>query len=133
MRFSLAALTLCLCLGCGGSEPTTTVTGKVTYEGKPVTSGVINFRAVNGGDPFGGGLQTDGTYKTELPAGEYLVRIDSPPEYSQGMDAEGRLSVPKEVSPRQVPVEYGSFEGSGLKATIKDEGPQTVDFPLPVE
>ena len=132
MRFALAALITCFCIGCGGGPATTNVSGTVTFEGKPVTSGLINFRAPSGGRPLGGGLQSDGAYEAELPAGDYLVRIDSPPEYSQEVDAEGRLAVPKEVSPRQLPIEYASFEGSGLTATVSaDESSQQINFKLP--
>jgi hypothetical protein len=131
MRFSLAALVVCACLGCNGGEHTTTVTGTVTFEDKPVTSGVINFRSASGSSALGGGIQPDGSYKADLPAGEYLVRIDSPPQYSQEVDAEGRMSVPKEISPRQVPVDYGSFEGSGLKLSVSgDASSMTKNFAL---
>src|SRR4051794_32099560 len=62
--------------GCGGDSKTV-VQGKVTYNGNPVTTGLINFQP-DKGRPFGGAIQSDGTYTYELPPGNYKVRIDAP-------------------------------------------------------
>ncbi|HEX6961089.1 MAG TPA: hypothetical protein VF175_04430, partial [Lacipirellula sp.] len=70
-----------LLFGCGGGEPVTEVHGTITFNGKPVTAGLINFQA-EGGQPLGGEIQSDGTYRYELPPGEYQVRIDTPPAAS---------------------------------------------------
>ena len=124
---SSLALASAALVGCGGGADTTTVSGAVTYSEKPVTSGLINFIAVSG-RPLGGGIDSDGTYSVELPPGEYQVRIDSPPEFPAGYK-EG--DPPPKLPPRQVPEKYASFNSSGLTATVKDEGSQTMDFKLP--
>jgi len=114
--------------GCDNGPKTYTVSGKVTYKGEPVTSGLINFRAP-GQQPTGGAIQSDGTYQFELPAGEYQVRIDTPPAMPPGWK-EG--DPPTQMGPRLVPEKFSSFATSGLTATVSGEDSvQTVDFSLP--
>jgi hypothetical protein len=124
---ALVALSCLLVLGCGGKEGTSTVSGKVTYQGQPVTDGLINF-VTNGGRPLGGSIGADGTYSTQLPPGEYKVRIDTPPEFPAGYKEGDPL--PK-LPPRQVPEKYANFNSSGLTATVKGDGSQTIDFAIP--
>jgi hypothetical protein len=73
-------------------------------------------------------IQSDGTYSFDLPAGEYKVRIDTPPALPAGWK-EGDPAPPP--APRLVPEKYASYTSSGLTATINDSGSQTVDFTLP--
>lgn len=117
---ALAALSL---TGCGG-DSATTVHGKVTYKGQPVTSGLINFQ-LSGGKVYGGEIGSDGSYSYELPPGEYRVRIDAPgprPPWKEG-DPE-----PK-PTPRLAPEKYADYASSGLTATVTDSS-QQLDFPL---
>jgi hypothetical protein len=123
------AFGLVACLGCGDAGPARTIVrGKITSGGKPVVSGVINFLAT-GGQPLGGGIGSDGTYEFPLPAGEYQVRIDSPPAVpSDWKETDG----PPKLGPRLVPEKYAAFATSGLTATVKEQGEsQTIDFALP--
>ncbi|MCC6493071.1 MAG: hypothetical protein IT424_08615 [Pirellulales bacterium] len=118
-------LTVVLLAGCDSGPATYDVSGKITYQGEPVTSGLINFRA--DGQPLrGGGIQADGTYQFNLPAGAYQVRIDTPPALPAGWK-EG--DPPAKMGPRQVPEKFGSFETSGLTATV-DENTETINFDL---
>lgn len=50
--------------GCSGNPSTAKVTGKVTYDGGPVTSGSVTFAPVSGteGKPATGVVQSDGSY-----------------------------------------------------------------------
>ncbi|MBN1395249.1 MAG: hypothetical protein JW959_09515 [Pirellulales bacterium] len=49
--------------GCGESRPNTaSVSGKVTYQGKPVTTGRITFYPVDGSRPAMAAINEDGTY-----------------------------------------------------------------------
>lgn len=125
-RNVVAFVAIALIAGCDSGPETNSVNGKITYQGKPVTSGLINFRP-QGGRPLGGGIQPDGTYQFDLPAGTYEVRIDSPGALPAGWK-EG--DPPGQMGPRQVPEKFASFS-SGLTATINDSGAQTVDFELP--
>jgi hypothetical protein len=69
----VAIALLPLAAGCGRS---TTVTGNVSYEGKPVSHGAITFLPADGrGATFGGPI-TDGQYRVEgLTPGEKIVQI----------------------------------------------------------
>src|SRR5262245_29496822 len=86
---SFLALAGLICLsfvglaGCGKSGNTTTVSGNISYNGKSVPGGLINFLA-QGARPQGGAINPDGTYSFELPPGDYQVRIDTPPPLPAG-------------------------------------------------
>ena len=122
----LGCIALALALGCGGPS-TTTVYGKITYQGKPATSGLINFKA-DKQKPIGGGIQPDGSYEYDLPVGAYQVRIETPPQPPAGWK-EGDPTT--KMGPRQIPEKYGDFVGSGLTVTVTDDaGSQEVDFNL---
>jgi hypothetical protein len=126
-RFVLAIAATGLACGCGNKQQTVSVQGAITYQAKPVTSGVINFMASNG-RPLGGPINSEGKYSTNLPAGDYRVRIDAPAklpaDYKEG-------TPPPKLAPL-VPEKYGNFNTSGLTAKI-DEGKssQDLDFKLP--
>ena len=122
LAFSLAPL-----IGCGSNSGDTTVTGKITYKGNPVRTGVINFLAP-GGRPLGGGIGTDGGYSFELPPGEYQVRIDTTPSMPEGW----KEGDPPPKIQRQVPEKFANFSNSGLTLTVTGkESQQTADFKLP--
>jgi len=77
-----AALSLLVfTLGCGGPVPYT-VSGKVTFNGKPVPAGYITFApdgSKGNSGPGGGAPIRDGEYRTEpgkgIVGGPYVVRI----------------------------------------------------------
>jgi hypothetical protein len=74
-----AAFVICVFTGC--SRPTTsTFHGTVTYNGKPVTSGVIYFLGPAPGMQMGmGTIHDDGTYTaTDVPVGEVRVSFQAP-------------------------------------------------------
>jgi hypothetical protein len=113
-----------LAAGCGG-DAMTTVSGNITYNGKPVTNGLINFQPAQG-KTYGGPIASDGSYSYEIPPGEYRVRIDAPgpaPAWEEGQPE------PKPV-PRLAPEKYADYKTSGLTAKVTDAGDQTVDFKL---
>jgi hypothetical protein len=132
---ALPAITLLT--GCGG-ESTTTVQGTITFNDQPVTTGLINFMPSQG-KPFGGAIQSDGTYSYDMPPGEYKVRIDSPPPTPAGLQ-EGSAVTSNAPSPQaasgrpgqgQVPAQFASYDTSGLTLTVGSESPQQHDFKLP--
>ena len=53
-------------VGCGSSStpggPTTLVTGKVLWKGRPVTKGTVSFEPEGAGKEAFGEIQSDGTY-----------------------------------------------------------------------
>jgi hypothetical protein len=114
-------------LGCNRGPDTTTVSGNVSYDRKPVGNALINFQTKEA-RPLGGSTTADGTYSIELPPGEYQVRIDAPAPLPEGWK-EGDPEPPP--APRLVPEKYASYPTSGLTAKVEDSGSQTIDFSLP--
>jgi hypothetical protein len=127
-RLLLVALVSATVIGCNRGPVTKSVSGAITYQNKPVTSGLINFLPEKG-RPLGGGIESDGTYSVKLPLGKYQVRIDAPAPLPEGFK-EG-MPMPK-LGPPLVPEKYANYASSGLTATISDtSGSQQVDFKLP--
>lgn len=77
---------LCCAIAIAGcSQPTSTFTGAVSYQGRPVTSGVVYFLGPDMRMGMGT-IQDNGTYiATDVPVGEVRVSFQSPampPKYS---------------------------------------------------
>lgn len=69
-----AALLAAIC-GCGGSNAGS-VSGTVTYDGKPVTGGTLVFYSDTGS--YSAGIRPDGTYSiTDMPPGEMTVTVET--------------------------------------------------------
>ena len=132
----LIALSPLLASGCGGSsQGLAVVKGKVTYKGKPVPNGTINFLPTNGNKPSASGeIQSDGSYSLKTfvsnrPSegavlGEHQVVIVAM------VDQASRL--PEERSPLPppiVPVKYTSPATSDLKAQVENKE-NVIDFDL---
>lgn len=128
----------CLMLaGCGGSGlDTVAVDGTVTYDGKPLETGVVRFVPVN---PEGmmatGNLQAGGKYTLAtrnadgIVEGDYKVTVesfvidDTVPEKDRELGIGGKTSA--------IPSKYSDPETSGLKETI--DGSRTIDLALAKE
>jgi hypothetical protein len=115
-----------LALGCREARETTTVQGTVSYGGKALEHGIINFQK-SGARPWGGGIASDGTYQFDVPPGDYQVRIDAPAKVPD--DWKEGDSPPSGA--RQAPEKYASYATSELTAKVEAQGePQTIDFEL---
>ena len=135
-RASLLVLSAALAItpmACSRSGPElASVTGKVTYQGKPVMKGTVSFVATEPSRRNATGLlDPNGMYKlqTEEPGdgaelGDYDVTIFSHDEPILDY-------TPKEpVKPKPlVPTKYESPKTSGLKRTVKS-GSNTMNFEL---
>jgi hypothetical protein len=118
--FALAALVLFPCWGCGsggGGGALTNlvqVKGKVTYKGKPLTSGMIHFEPDGGfGRPATGKLQSDGSYAlTTLKDGDGVV-AGSHQVTVGGFD--------KPLASDRALKKYGVRRSSGLTAEVDSE------------
>jgi hypothetical protein len=66
------------CAGCG--KQTSTFSGKVTYQGRPITNGVVYFLGPAPKMQMGmGTIHDDGTYiATDVPVGEVRVSFQAP-------------------------------------------------------
>lgn len=117
----------CMLVGCGRGEGGSTVSGVVTFNGAPVTTGVIGFYKA-GTKALGAPISPDGRYSLTIPSGDYQVRVDAPAPMPEGWK-EGQ-PLPK-LPPRPVPEKYATFDSSGITAAINDEATQQFDVNLP--
>ncbi len=126
----LVLVLLAMQTGCGGVKKAP-VSGRVTYNGKPVKSGHIMFMSTNG-VPGTGELDGDGRYRLQAAVGENTVTVESrglgkplaksSPEGGPGYvkTAPGRLLIPER---------YFSPMNSGLRFTVQ-QGDNTANFDL---
>jgi len=124
----LVGLLLCAS-GCGASMGAT-VSGKVTLDGAPLTTGNVMFTPTGQGPAAGGTINPSGVYEittgTEegLPPGEYKVTVvatkPAPP------------AAPDKPPPPPIPItpaKYGRPETTDLKHTVKS-GINVIDLEL---
>lgn len=114
-------------IGCGsGGPPSGTISGKVTLNGQPLSTGVVVFSNAAAGIAADAELNASGEYRldTPIPAGPYDVAVQPPPPPPPDQ-LEQAAARPK--SP--IPEKYLTPETSGLKATIQ-AGKNTADFAL---
>jgi hypothetical protein len=117
----LAAVCGSLATGMGcRREVTSTVTGKVEYDGQLLNSGYITFQ-VNGLVTKGAEVGADGNYSVAgLPYGMAAVSIyvtQPPPPPPDGITP---TAIPGtfEANPVLIPEKYGMFESSGISTKI---------------
>jgi len=148
--FALAALACLVAAGCGddGLGERYKVTGTVTYKGKPVSSGSIQFYPAGGSPEARGatGVIKDGAYSLSTQgdddgafAGDYLVAITARKPDMSGAQANadkiGGLYRQEDVAkaykkaPSEVPTKYESPEAGGLRAKVEAKS-NTIDFEL---
>jgi hypothetical protein len=90
--------------GCGGGDKKLTINGTVTYKGQPISGGMLQFAATQGGAPAAAVINKDGTYSmTGVTPGEVKVSI---------------TATPGAKLPADLPEKYYDPEKSGLKYTI---------------
>jgi hypothetical protein len=141
-RLSAAILVL-LAAGCGGpSRPeTVALSGRVTYQGKPVTCGEIMFYPEQG-RPAAGAIGPDGSYRLTTfvsgdgaTPGRYRVTIlavrvtGGAPAKSFEDEARGGGGAPRNVTEWLVPEKYSRLETTPLKAEVTRDS-KTIDFNL---
>lgn len=146
-RCAVGALSLGLVLilvGCGGDRDKPKlgkVSGKVTYKGKPVSSGHIVFTPSTGkggetGQTATGEIESDGSYTMTTfntgdgaILGQHVVTVQlSDTDYkSPQPKADGTIDyvMPKSLGPKK----YTSTESSPLRCTV-EEGSMTFDIDL---
>lgn len=122
MVFSAAVFTL---LGCGGQggDPSAPVSGRVTFDGKPLTAGEVIFVAENG-KRSKGNISADGSFKLASPSGG-----DSPvgPSYVcvtalQPAPSGDRYAAPVSL----IPARFGQPEQSGMTWDVQPDGSQVL-------
>jgi hypothetical protein len=131
LRIGTTGLLIGLLAGCGNLSPSEAtvypVTGKVLLpDGKPLTSGRVEFMPVKGGMPATGDLGPDGSFSLKTgtglegaPAGEYKVRLE-PTALASKKKGASPLVYP-------FPAKYADEDANtGLTATVKAE-PNTLE------
>lgn len=116
-------------VGCGGPNdaPTrVTVTGEVTFDGKPLSKGDIIFRPEEGNFADAGKI-ADGKYEMEVVPGKYRVEITSLQEVPGTAKtlASGESGAEME---QVIPEKYNGK--SELSAEVSESGENKFDFKL---
>jgi hypothetical protein len=115
-------------VGCNSNKNLITVTGHVTYQGKPLEQGSIVFisprsRQVTGEIKNGNIVNVSTLHENDgIAAGEYSVAItsrDRSEKYKNSM-----------APPSLIPVHYADVSTSGLKASIQPNDERALQFDL---
>ncbi|TWT39735.1 hypothetical protein [Blastopirellula retiformator] len=119
MARMLVLLPLLILVGCGESDGVKrlTVTGTVTFQGKPLTDGGISFEDPTTGYAAASQFQ-DGAFQVQLPVGEYKVMIE--PTMVEVPSRDGN-SPPSQRPSVDLPRKYFSAATTDLKAKVADD------------
>ena len=128
---ALVALAL---TGCTKPPPLYKVSGKATYKGKPLTTGVVGFHHTDAKSPLvTGQIGEDGVFQltTKRPGdgaapGEYMVTVTSmlPGRGVEGMDKDYRPPQPL------IPLKYMRLDESPLRAIVEPRHDNVVNLTL---
>jgi hypothetical protein len=118
----------------GCSPSSTTASGKVTYQGKPVVWGSVTLVAADG-SVHQAGIEPDGTYTvSNVPVGSVKVGVESsapPVPGVRGRDGDARGSVPPPAPPPgawfPLPANLSDPAKSGLTIEIRKGQPANID------
>ncbi|HEX3149040.1 MAG TPA: hypothetical protein VHR66_13245 [Gemmataceae bacterium] len=144
IRLFVGTALLALVAGCNSQ---TSVSGKVTYKGTPVSTGSVTLVASNG-QVYTGNLNSDGTFQiSDVPTGEVQIGIvganpgsgNKPPPARGGRgpagvgrgggegNPEGRGAAEQGTGP-VIPAQYGDPRTSGLTGKVKAGEPLNIDL-----
>jgi len=118
----LIALLLAAVVGCGTNK-TGTISGVVTFQGKPMPGGFIHFYSIAADGKFSdqktAPINNDGTYSiAKVPVGDVRITVQAPPgALEKNVTEKGGL--PKRAPPPvNLPPKYQSVEQTDLKYTV---------------
>ena len=116
-------------VGCAGppQPQVAPISGRITYQGKPLPQGQIVF-IHSSGSMGAGEIGPDGTYRVMAPVGDCKVMItcNDEPNLSKLSPKFGRpVTLPRSL----IPTRYNSYGTSGLKVTLV-EGENKRDWEL---
>lgn len=126
-----SCLFVCLLAGCGDKGPKTAVVhGTVTYKGKPVPNGSINFVPADG-PAATGEIRSDGSYRlTTFRKGDGAILGTHKVVIVAMQDQSGQaVEAYTPLPPPIVPVKYTSLATTDLTAEVKDQE-NTINFDL---
>jgi len=114
--------------GCGRSGPVLVpVTGRVTFDGRPVETGEIIFRAVDGSVASGAGPIAAGRYEARVPVGSKRVEVSATRQGAVRPEKPGGSGEPPPAE-MYVPDRYNAK--SEITADVTAAGPNEFDFEL---
>lgn len=129
LPYTLAWATIAIALpGCGEQgAPTGNVSGSVTFQGEPVTSGHVVFENGEEGRLYSATIAPDGTYEVlDLERLEYVVSVMPREEIPVGenaptFDGSTPMKQSKGADPKNIPEAYRSPFTSPLRYTVESE------------
>lgn len=128
---ALASVAL-LMTGCGGGSQGVTVSGTVTYDGKPVPQGSITFAPADGkGASVGGEIRNGQFTVTGVPPGEKIVSVTGgePIQHAQSSEELAQMAARGE-KPREGWTIPPHAKGNNQRITISTNRTQTVNIEL---
>jgi hypothetical protein len=127
-----------MALGCGSGAPS--VSGTVTFAGRPLSSGTVLFHGADGRIEHGM-IGEEGRYAiADAPPGDVRITVSAHPVAPAGLPSAGEPPSPpagfgpartevRDSSFAAIPPRYRDPEQSGLRYTVRD-GAQTHDIDL---
>lgn len=128
--FTLGSLVL---LGCESKSESNSarVSGKISYNGKPITAGLMEFH-LSDGRKFSVNLSSDGTYQaTDVPTGEMVVTVNTEVAKKKMSDKSSNEAKMRAATQQAPPPGRGSAatsempEGEYIKIPAKYNNPKT--------
>ena len=111
--------------GCGGAS-NATVSGTVTFQGKPLPSGTVAFFGKDN-QVASGAIESDGHYSVQrVPVGPVKISISTPPPPSQEAAASGMPT----LQTIEIPAKYSDPAQSNLTFTVK---PGSQEYPIKLD
>lgn len=131
--FAFVALSIAVG-GCGGAFDAT-VSGEVTLDGEPISTGTVTFKPTGNGSMAYAKIDESGTYRLRtgreigLPPGEYQVTVVA---REQSREAYGKEGGPPPAGKMITPEWYRSTDSSGLSFQV-ESGSNQIDLSLTTE
>lgn len=128
----LAAVLAAALAGCGSDEVRGRIAGRITFQGEPLSEGLVFFSNNENGIHMSGEVKPDGTYDiitakgAGLPLGVYQVRVRPP---LQPLPSGIVQTAPKPKQYPNIPEKYREYQTSGLTLTV-NEGQNQLDIDM---
>jgi hypothetical protein len=118
-KYSILAFFLALVLGCGRSvSERVPVSGQVLIDGRPLTSGTIEF-VPEAGRPSSAAIQADGHFELASESVGRTKEIGAAPGRYRVLVASSKIVDEKTIQ-WNAPAKYADFRTSGLEVTINN-------------
>lgn len=115
-----------LASGCSNEPPKGTVSGTVTFEGKPYSNAGVMFISLETGNGSGGDIKPDGSYALAdpIPVGTYSVYFAP-----KAVELAPGAQPPPAYMDKTIPEKYWGEGSTDIKIDVK-EGPNVVPIDI---